>query len=190
MCWLRELHHVFSLVFIGNSPFRRYTWVGILSLPKPGKSSRFGEQTWHWTQPKQTAVSGKCLPWMCDYTTVGLKIAKFNGIKVFGPSRCPVYTRLLWMGPNSQVCANKISSSVRWCFNSVVVQNIFSTRRAFPSVHKDVLPTYQQSLVIYQYKCQCEADFVGKTIQQLEVRIAQHVTGQIQSYGHITDMRL
>lgn len=94
------------------------------------------------------------------------------------------------MGPNSQVCANKISSSVRWCFNSVVVQNIFSTRRAFPSVHKDVLPTYQQSLVIYQYKCQCEADFVGKTIQQLEVRIAQHVTGQIQSYGHITDMRL
>lgn len=66
----------------------------------------------------------------------------------------------------------------------------FSTRRAFPSVHKDVLPTYQQSLVIYQYKCQCEADFVGKTIQQLEVRIAQHVTGQIQSYGHITDMRL
>lgn len=71
-----------------------------------------------------------------------------------------------------------------------MVRNIFfSTRRAFPSINKDVLPTHQQSLVIYQYKCQCEADYVDKTIQRVEVRIAQHISGQIHRRVPVTSKR-
>lgn len=89
---------------------------------------------------------------MCYPTTTERKILKFNGVKVFGPPKCPVYVRLPWIGPVSQVYTEKIYS-FKPCFNPFLAQNIFSLRRAFPSGHKDVLAAHQQSLVIYQYKC-------------------------------------
>ena len=60
-------------------------------------------------------------------------------------------------------------------FNSTVVGILFKTTSAFPSNYLDILPTHQQNLVIYRFKCQCDVDSVGKTIRQLEMRIAQHI---------------
>lgn len=47
---------------------------------------------------------------------IGLKIAKFNGVKLFTSSKCSLYMRLPWIGPGSQVYIDKISSLVQRCF--------------------------------------------------------------------------
>ena len=44
-----------------------------------------------------------------------------------------------------------------------------------PVARKDVLPTIQKSFVIYEYKCQCDNQYVGRTSQRLQDRIKQHV---------------
>lgn len=88
------------------------------------------------------------------------------------------------MGSFSQSYGDKISSTVI-SLNSVVVRNIFSTRRDFASIRKDVLPTNQQCSVFYRLKCRCEADYMGRTIQQLELRLAKHVLGFIRRHDSL-----
>ena len=46
---------------------------------------------------------------------------------------------------------------------------------ALPAARKDVLPTTQKSVVIYEYKCHCDSRYVGRTSQRLQDRIKQHV---------------
>ena len=52
---------------------------------------------------------------------------------------------------------------------------IFSTRRILPAIHKDVLPTFQQSNVVYEYLCHCDRRYLVRTSQRLQDRIRQHV---------------
>ena len=44
-----------------------------------------------------------------------------------------------------------------------------------PVARKDVLCTTQKSSVIYDYKCHCDSQYVGRTSQRLQDRIKQHV---------------
>ena len=50
-----------------------------------------------------------------------------------------------------------------------------------PSVCKDVVPTKQQSMVIYQYMCCCDCRYVGCTSQRLQDRIKQHIPKAIRN---------
>ena len=52
---------------------------------------------------------------------------------------------------------------------------VFFTRRILPAVHKNVLPTFQQSNVVYEYVCHCDSRYVGRTSQPLQDRFGQHV---------------
>lgn len=45
----------------------------------------------------------------------------------------------------------------------------------FNPIRKDILLTCYISLVIYQFRCQCPADYLGITGHCLEVRIVQNV---------------
>lgn len=47
------------------------------------------------------------------------------------------------------------------------------------SLCKDVLPLHLVSSVIYNYKCQCESEYIGIANQMLETRIDQHVPAKI-----------
>ena len=52
--------------------------------------------------------------------TINLAVNKFmNNNRLFGPSKCPVYVRLPWIGSTSQLIANKVISSVARCHNVV-----------------------------------------------------------------------
>ena len=73
-----------------------------------------------------------------------------NNNKIFGPLKCPVHFRLPWIGPASQSLAEKVASSVYRCYHAVKVRSIFTTKTAFNSIHKDVLPILKQSLLIYK----------------------------------------
>ena len=90
---------------------------------------------------------------------ISLTVTKFrNKNKIFGPSKCPVYFRLPWIGPASQSFADKVASLVSHCVNAVKVRSIFATKAAFNSIHKDVLPIFNQSLIIY--KCLCNSTYI------------------------------
>ena len=103
-------------------------------------------------------------------------INKFgNDNRPFGPSKCPVYVRLPRIGSASQLIADKVTSFVARCCNAVNVQAILTTRTTFRSIHKDVLPIFQQSNLIYKFQCCCDATYIGRTSQRLEIRVKLHV---------------
>ena len=58
---------------------------------------------------------------------------------------------------------------------------VFSTRQIIPAIHKNVLPTFQQSNIVYEYVCHCDSQYVGQTSQCLQDRIYQHVPKSIQN---------
>ena len=109
-----------------------------------------------------------------------------NKNKIFAPSKCPVYFRLPWSGPASQSFADKVASSVYRWYNAVKVRPIFYTKRAFSTIHKDVLPILNQSLSIFKFNCRCNSTYIGRTSQCLEVRIRQHVPRCISNRGRLT----
>ena len=74
-------------------------------------------------------------------------------------------------------------SAVNQCYGAVDPRVIFSTKKILPAVHKDVLPTTQQSMIVYQYVCRCDCRYVGRTTQRLQDRINQHIPKSIRT-GH------
>ena len=86
-----------------------------------------------------------------------------------------------WIGENSLKFERKIKLSINNCFGAVQPRVVFSTRQILPAIHKDVLPTFQQSNVIYEYVCHCDSRYVGRTSQRLQDRIRQHVPKSIRN---------
>ena len=99
----------------------------------------------------------------------------FCRYEIYCPSKCPVYVRLPWIGSPSQLIDDKISSSVTHCYNAAMVWTIFTTRAEFRSIHKDVLPIFQQSNLIYKLHSCCNTTYIGCTSRCLEVIVKQHV---------------
>ena len=58
---------------------------------------------------------------------------------------------------------------------------MFTTRKMLPTVHKDVVPTKHQSMVVYQYVCQYDCWYVGCTSQRLQDRIKQHIPKAVRN---------
>ena len=94
-----------------------------------------------------------------------------NPNKVFGPPKCPVYSRLPWVGSASQSFADKIASSV-YRYQAVNLRPIFTTRPAFNSTNKEKLPIFKQSNLIYTFGCRCSSTYIGMNCQRLEVRVS------------------
>ena len=61
------------------------------------------------------------------------------------------------------VLADKVTSSVAHCYKVVKVRTIFTTKTAFHSIHRDVLPIFQQSNSINKFQCYCNATYIGRT---------------------------
>ena len=80
---------------------------------------------------------------------------------------------------NSLKFERKIKSTITNPFGAVQPRVVFSTRRILSAIHKDVLPTFQQSNVVYEYVCHCDSRDVGRTFQRLQDRICQHVPKSI-----------
>ena len=78
---------------------------------------------------------------------ISKKLLRFQQSTKEGPKKCPVYLKLPWIGENSLKFERKIKLSINNCFGAVQPRVIFSIRRILPAIHKDVLPTFQQSNV-------------------------------------------
>ena len=69
----------------------------------------------------------------------------------------------------------EVKTVVESCYGSVSTRLVFTSKRMLVVARKDVLPTTQKNLVIYEYKCHCDSRYVGPTSQRLQNRITQHV---------------
>lgn len=59
--------------------------------------------------------------------------------------------------------------------------HISSSQPMLKSINKHGLILYQITSVIHQFKCHCEADYIGRTSQLLENRISHHVLACIRN---------
>ena len=57
---------------------------------------------------------------------------------------------------------------------------------AFNSIHKDVLPIFNQILLIYMFKFWCNSTNISRTSQCLQVRVRQHVPQGILNIDRLT----
>ena len=71
-------------------------------------------------------------------------------------------------------------------FMLLKVRSIFATKTAFNSIHKDVLPIFNKSLLIYKFRCWCNSTYIDRTSQCLEVRVRQYVPRGILNSGQVT----
>ena len=79
------------------------------------------------------------------------------------PEKCSVYLKLPWIDNISAKFKNQCKAAVSSCFGAVKLRAVFSTTKMFPTVRKDVVPTKQQSMVVYQYVSCCGRQYVGRT---------------------------
>ena len=103
------------------------------------------------------------------------KISRFSNPKRFGPEKCPVYLRVTYTGKASLTLEKNLTTAVENCYRSVVTRVVFVSKQMLSPAKKDVLPAFQKSSVIYEYKCHCDSRYVGRTSQRLQDRIKQHV---------------
>ena len=59
---------------------------------------------------------------------ISKKIAQFSTAKPFGPEKCPVYLKTLWIGSASQQLAHQTKSAVQNCYGAVSSRLIFSSQ--------------------------------------------------------------
>ena len=90
-----------------------------------------------------------------------------------------VLVRLPWIGEISKKFKKEVEEIIiKACTTTKPIVS-FTTTHAFNPNYKDVLPTTAKSLLVYNYKCCCGKQYVGKTTQVLSERIKQHVARKL-----------
>ena len=85
-----------------------------------------------------------------------------------------MYLIIPWIDKPSTNLEKDVKTAVENCYGYVSTRLVFTSKHMLPVARKDVLPTIQKSLVIYQYKCHCNSQYVGRTSQRLQDRTKQH----------------
>ena len=100
---------------------------------------------------------------------------KLTTQRVYGPVKCPVPIKLPFLGSTSSKYERELKVLTRQCFYAVEPRIIFTSKPIFSHVHKDRIPMKDNSLVIYQFQCSCEKNYVGKTKRRLVDRMKEHI---------------
>ena len=74
------------------------------------------------------------------------KLANTSSEKRFGPQKCPVYIKLLWIGNVSSKFENQINKAITSCFHAVKPCVVYNTRVILPSAKTDSVPTTHKRL--------------------------------------------
>ena len=90
-----------------------------------------------------------------------------------------VTLQLPWIGRASTTFVSEIRGAIKNSFADVEPRVVFRTTKAFSGRHKDILPTFSRSSVIYEFMCGCGRNYVGRTNQCLSERIKQHIPEQL-----------
>jgi hypothetical protein len=96
--------------------------------------------------------------------------------------KTPVYLHLPYIGPVSNRFEKQAVNAVQNTFDSVRLRVIFRTRRPLNGIVKDVSPITDNNNVIYQFKCHCDSEYIGRTSQRFHIRRDQHVTAPMRKW--------
>ena len=69
----------------------------------------------------------------------------------------------------------QIKTAVKRCYFAVEPCIVYTTRQLLPVAKKNVLSTFHQSNIVYQFLCHCNSQCVGHNSQKLQQRIKQHM---------------
>ena len=112
--------------------------------------------------------------------TMKKTVDKFrNNIVLFGTPKCAVNVRLLWIGFLSQLIGDKVFSLLHAVSMQLWFESLFKNQATFRPIHQDVLTIFWLINLIYKFRCCCNATYIGRTSQRLEVRAKQHVSREI-----------
>lgn len=105
-----------------------------------------------------------------------------NTDNFIGPQKCPVYLKLPWIGQIAEThYERELKNITEKTFRSAKLRCIFSTRTILAPTPKDSLPAFSTSSVIYEFKCECDSRYVGRTSQRLGDRVKQHIPSTIRN---------
>jgi hypothetical protein len=99
-----------------------------------------------------------------------------------GPNLHMVALKLPFLGTRSQQMEKELKRDIRKCYNSVEARMIFTSTSNFTPAVKDHIPYVNKSMVVYQFNCHCENDYVGKTTRRLTDRMKEHVPRCVRRY--------
>ena len=99
-----------------------------------------------------------------------------------GPKKCPVYIRLPFIGPVSSRFESQLKDGVSKTFGSVSLRVVFHSNKLFQRVPKDGTPTNEKNNVIYNFRCHCESEYVGRTSKRFHLRRDEHVPNNIRKW--------
>ena len=102
--------------------------------------------------------------------------------KMFGPDKCPVYLRLPFIGPITARFENQLNSAVNTTFGSVRLRVVYQTKKPISGIRKDVSPIHEKNNIIYNFKCHCDSEYVGRTSRRFHQRINDHVPRNIRDW--------
>ena len=90
-----------------------------------------------------------------------------------------VFIRLPWLGPATSAFENRIRRVANAAMPFCKLVWAFTIRKMLSTGKKDRLSAEPLSNVIYLYNCACGQNYIGRTTQQLEERIKQHVPASL-----------
>ena len=90
--------------------------------------------------------------------------------------------RLPFIGEQSYYLEKNINREISGCYKTVKARLIFRSNPNFPNAVKDHIPDLSKNMVVYQFKCRCDNDYVGQTSRRLIQRIQEHVPKCVKEY--------
>jgi len=85
--------------------------------------------------------------------------------------------------PGLAMCSSNLKIN-QICYNAVVPSSyaLYSKpRKSLPAICEDLVPTTHQSMVIYQYMCHCDCQYLGQTSLRFQDSINQHILKSIRN---------
>lgn len=107
--------------------------------------------------------------------------SKFNNVNkiiIQTAPKCKLYFKLPYYGNLSIKLRKDLKILMRKYYPQINFQFVFTTGTTIASFfrHKERLPLHLNSSVVYKYTCsECNSEYIGKTIRQIQVRIDEHI---------------
>ena len=83
----------------------------------------------------------------------------------------------------AEAVTRRISSALKSIFFAAELHCTFRSQPILSGQNKDKLPMLTSSMVIYSFRCICDALYVGRTTRQLSTRIREHLPHWLQHGG-------
>ena len=93
----------------------------------------------------------------------------------------------IFISRNSGFLEKNIKQVTRSTYFAAKPRVIFTSNPLLTPAGKDLIPKFDKSMVIYQYKCYCDSSYIGLTSRQLKKRIKEHVPKCVQNYMALTE---